>query len=287
MGCRPCRRGDFFVVNPQAASAVIPGALLGRKVHFRAAVVLGFGPHAHFLCLRRVHISVSISRVVFLRVLVEGRDAGRQTAPYVTEVDTGTDGRLHAIFLAIVLIAVLQALFGWEGLRHVAPVREGIGDVPLHVRLLHITERIALEMLVLMPQHALFKLGKVLECLCLLIPHHGSFAIEVLRATAQPSAFGQGQHARVEIVFEHHVLFLREETVVPQGHDGAHHIVRLLRLVIHLAVIQRHEVGKGVEVVGIVETAVDVRDARSHLSVEAPHLHHVYLARLVLPSRIP
>ena len=35
------------------------------------------------------------------------------------------------------------------------------------------------------------------------------------------------------------------------------------------------------------ETAVDVRNARSDLSVEAPHLHEVYFARLVFPSRVP
>ena len=225
--------------------------------------------------------------MVFLRVLIEGRDAGRQASPYMTEIDTGTDGRLHAIFLSFILIAVLQALFGWEHLRHVAPVRESIGDVPLHIRLLHITERIALEILVLMNEHTLFEGGKVLVRLGIFVPHHRSLAVEVLRATPQPSAFGQSQHARIEVVFEHHVLFRREQTVVPQGHDSTHHIVGLMRLVIHLAVIQCHHIGKGIEMVGIMETAIDVRDARCHLSVEAPHLNHVDFTRLVSPSRIP
>ena len=101
----------------------------------------------------------------------------------MTEVDAGTDGRLHAILLALVFVGILQALFRREYLGHVATVREGIGDVPLHVGLLHIAERIALEILVLVPQHALFELGKVLVRIGLLVPHHGTFAVEIL-ATA-------------------------------------------------------------------------------------------------------
>ena len=287
MGSGPCRRQDFFVVYPETASAIVPCALLRREVHFGAAVVLGFGPHAHFLVFRRVHPSVGIGGVVFLRVLVEGRDAGWQSAPYVTEVDAGTDGRLHAILLALVFVGILQALFRREYLGHVATVREGIGDVPLHVGLLYIAERVALEILVLVPQHALLELGKVLVRIGLLVPHHGTFAIEVLVTATQPSAFGQGQHAWVEVVFEHHVFFRREETVVPEGDDGSHYIVSLMWLVVHVAIVECHEVGKGIEVVGVVETAVDVRDARRNLSVEAPHLHHVDFARLVLPARIP
>ena len=205
----------------------------------------------------------------------------------MAEIDAGTDGLLHGVFPALVFVPVLQFLFGREDLRQVAPVRECVHDVPLHVRLLHIAHRIALQDVFLVPEHALFKVGERLVGFGFRVPHHGSVAIEVLRASAHPQAFGQGEHGGIEMVLQNHVVLLREQTVVPQGDDGSHHIVVLLGAVVHPAVVQGHEVGEGVEVVGIVETAVHMRNARSDLSVEAPHLHEVYFARLVLPSRIP
>ena len=287
MGSRPCRRCHLFIVDPQTASTIVPSALLWRKVHFRAAVVLSFCPQAHFLCLRRIHPSIGIRSMVFFRILVESRDAGRKTTPHMTEVDTGTDSRAHSVFLAFILIAVLQSFFRREHLGHITSVREGIGNVPLHVGLLHITERIALEILVLMNEHTFFERCKVLERFGIFVPQHGTFTVVVLRATAQPSTFSQCQHARIEIVFQHHVFFSGQQTVVPQGHNRAYHIISLFGQIINLTVIQGHQVGKGIEVIGVMELAVDVRDARSYLTAEAPHLHHIDFTRLVVPTRIP
>ena len=225
--------------------------------------------------------------MVFLRVLVGGRNAGRQSAPHMAQVDARTDGLLHAILLAFVFILVFQFLFRRKHLCQVAPVRESIHDVPFHIRLLHIAHRVPLQVVFLVPEHTLLEIGEGLVGFGILVPHHGAIAIVVLRTFPHPEAFGQGKHARVEIVFEQHVRFLGEQAVMPQGDDGAHHIGILLRTVVHTAIIQGHHIGESIEMVGIMETAVYVRNARSDLSVEAPHLHEVYFARLVFPSRVP
>ena len=75
----------------------------------------------------------------------------------------------------------------------------------------------------------------------------------------------------------HDVLPALSLGVTPGRTDGAGHVVGALLRVVDVALVDAHEVGIHVEVVGVVVAAVDVGQSAHHLARGGPHLRHVAL----------
>ena len=138
-----------------------------------------------------------------------------------------------------------------------------------------------------MPQHTVLKFGKGSLLLRLIVPKERAFSVEVAGAPASPCSLGKRKHIGIEIVFVKQLSGVVNVAVVPERYDAAGYVVITLWLIENATVEECHKVSVIVEVVGIVETAVNGRDAGLSLATIAPKLRHVYLALLIMPSRIP
>ena len=210
----------------------------------------------------------------------------------MTEIDARAgDGTAAVRFIIIgicrTVARLLRQSLGRKGFREVALVRESVGDAPADVCLLHVGERFATQGVPFVPQEAIFKFREGSELGGLVVPKERSFSVEVARAAATPRTLGEGQHRRVEIVLNQDRLLVGDETVVPNGQNSTCQVVAPPLLAIDAAVVESNKVGKRIEVVDIVKTAVDGGNSLLGTASIAPELRHGYLSRLVVPARIP
>ena len=182
---------------------------------------------------------------------------------------------------------LLRQSFRGKGFREVSLVRESVGDAPANVCLLHVGEKFVAQGVPFVPQEAIFKFREGCELGGFVVPEERSFSVEVARAAATPRTLGEGQHRRVEIILNQDRLLVGDETVVPNGQNSTCQVVAPPLLVVDAAVEEGDEVGKRIEVVDVVETAVDGGNSLLGTASIAPKLGHGYLSRLVVPARIP
>ena len=126
----------------------------------------------------------------------------------------------------------------------------------------------------LVEEKSAFPVGKFVVFLAR-VGQGGATAFDILLSAAHPSAFCRGQYVGIDVVFAHDVLFGGDVAVVPHGADGASHFGGAALLVVDVALVDAHHVGKEVEVVDVVIAAVDVGNARDGTSARGPHLRHV------------
>ena len=95
----------------------------------------------------------------------------------------------------------------------------------------------------------------------------GSAALfNVLFATTNPCALGTCNNIGIEVVLYDDILLGRCLAVVPWSRYCTRNVGITLLLLVDVALVDTNEVGKDVEVVGVVVTAVDVRQAVDYLS---------------------
>ena len=241
----------------------------------------------------RVNPACGVCRTVLLRVFVEFRN---ERSPYMTQIDSVAGDGARIVRIAIVFIRFhissrrangCKMLFGRETHLQIAVVWESIGDAPLYVSLTLVGERLSLKSVLLVPQHTVLKLGKLSLLLRFVVPKQRSLSVEIATASASPCSLSQCEHVRIEVVLVEKLSGVVNIAVVPECYDTACQVVAAHRLIVDATVEERHEVGIVVEVVGIVKTAVDGRDAGLSLAAIAPQLSHVNLALLVVPTGIP
>ena len=204
----------------------------------------------------------------------------------MAQIDAVADDLAGLVSLALILIYGIFFLLWREDLVQIASVREGIGNLPFTLGLTDVWEWNLLQPGLLLPQQAVFEFLESSQLLRLVFPQQGALAIKIAVAASTPGTLCQGEHIRIEVVFCQQLRCIVNVSVVPKGYDTASQIVASLRLVVDAAVEHRHQVGVGIEMVGIVVAAVDGRDALLCLSTIAPELRHVDFARLVVPARV-
>ena len=95
----------------------------------------------------------------------------------------------------------------------------------------------------------------------------GSTALlNVLLATANPSTLGTCNHVGIEIVLYDDIFLGRCLAVVPWSRYCSRNVGVTLLLIVDVALVYTNEVGKHVEVVGVVIAAVNVGQAVDDLS---------------------
>ena len=180
-----------------------------------------------------------------------------------------------------------KMLFGRKTHLQIAVVWESIGDAPFYVSLTLVGERLSLQRVLLVPKHTVLKLGKLSLLLWFVVPQQRSLSVEIATTATSPCTLSQCEHVGIEVVLVEKLSGVVDIAVVPECYDAASKVVAAHRLIVDAGVEERNEVGIVVEVVGIVETAVDGRNAGLRLATIAPQLSHVNLALLIFPTRIP
>ena len=204
----------------------------------------------------------------------------------MAQIDAVADDLAGPVSLALILIYGIFFLLRRKDLVQITSVREGIGNLPLALGLAYVWEGNLFQPGFLLPQQAVFKLLERSQLLRLVFPQQGALAIKIAVAASTPGTFCQGEHIRIEIIFSQQLRCIVYEAVVPEGYDAASQVVAALCLVVDATVKHRHQVGIGIEMVGIVVAAVDGRDALLCLSTIAPELRHVDFARFIVPARV-
>ncbi len=211
----------------------------------------------------------------------------------MTKVDAIARDLANLVCLALILIygivtASRALVHLWrEDLAQVATIGKGIGDKPMHTGLAYVRERLAFQPMIFLPQQAVLKLSEGGKLLRLIVPKQCALAVKIAIAATSPSTLGQGEHIWIEVVFRQHPRHIVYIAIIPKRQDAACQVVTALWLVVYPAVEQGYQVGIVVKMIGIVEAAVDGWNALLRLSTIAPQLRHVYLARLIVPPRIP
>ena len=162
----------------------------------------------------------------------------------------------------------------------VAAVGEGIRYAPAHVGLLHVWYGFVLQCMCLVEQEAALPVAELIVLLAAVGQHHAATAVRatvvavvyVAFASAHPGTFCRGNHVGPHVVLCHYVLLGGQFAVVPATGDGTCHLGIALLLIIYIALEDAHQVGKHVEVVGIVVSAVYIGLAPGKVASCAPHL---------------
>ena len=241
----------------------------------------------------RVNPACGVCRTVLLRVFVEFRN---ERSPDMAQIDSVACNGARIVRLSVVLIRFdiccgcancCKMLFGRKTHLQIAVVWESIGDAPLHANLTLVGKRLSLQRVLLVPKHTVLKLGKLSLLLRFVVPQQRSLSVEIATAATSPCTLSQCEHVRIEVVLVEQLSGVVNIAVVPECYDAACQVVAAHRLIVDAGVEERNEVGIVVEVVGIVETAVDGRNAGLRLATIAPQLSHVNLALLIFPTWIP
>ena len=91
-------------------------------------------------------------------------------------------------------------------------------------------------------------------------------------ATAYPSTFGRCDDIGIYIILGHNVGYRLKFAVVPACRDRACNGSITLLLIVDGALVDAYQVGKHVEVIGVVVAAIDIGLARSYYATGPPHL---------------
>ena len=275
VGLLPFRCGDFDVVEPNLGAAAIP--LSGNRSHFtaRAAVVVELNLRTDLLFNGRIDVSPSIGSLVVGRTGEEGRH-GRM--PNVTKPDAGSGGVVSSIGLSVQFKRrrknLVGASFGRQGERIVSVVGEGVGDAPADVGLLDVGDGFVLQRVCFVEEEATLKVSELIKFVAY-VREGRSATFDVCLAPALPGTFGGSKDVGVDVVLTDDVGFGGSFGVVPSRTDCACHVCRALLFVEDVALIDSHQVGIDVKVVGVVVAAVDVGESADNSSGGCPHLRHV------------
>ena len=94
-----------------------------------------------------------------------------------------------------------------------------------------------------------------------------------------PCTLDGSQHTGIDIILSHNACFRLHIPVVPHSSNLACYLAVSLLGIINVALEDAHEVGKYVEVVDVIITAINVGQTRNLLSCRTPHLRHVSTCR--------
>ena len=114
----------------------------------------------------------------------------------------------------------------------------------------------ALELLILVT-----RIGKhhtTMTTVCLQVGRSICHIVDVLLASAYPCTLGSSDNIGPHIVLCHDGLFVSKFAVVPATRNSTSNLGSTLFVIIDIALVNTHQIGKYVEVVGIVVTAINV-----------------------------
>ena len=211
----------------------------------------------------------------FLRIIEVGR---HYRMPDVAQIYSRAGGKASAIGHAVdhktLGKHLIGASFGREHLIGIATIGHGLGDAPVHIALTHIAYGLAAERIGFMKQETAFEVGKF-HRFVIVFAKSGTALLYVLLSATAPCSFGRRQHIGIQIVLTHYIAPRLGFGVVPDGSDGARHIVGAALLVVDIAPIDARQVGIDIEMIDVIISAIDVRQALYGFSGCGTHLRHI------------
>ena len=203
-------------------------------------------------------------------------------APGVAQIYTGSCCHTGIVCVAVVCKALvkevgrcaLTLLFGREHCCRISAVGEGVGNSPTYVGLFYIRDGLPGKRVGLVEEETAFPVGEFVKLLAV-VGQHCTAGLNVLFATANPCTLGTCYHVGIHIVLLYNVLFCGCLAVVPVGRNCSGHLGIALIHIVDVAAVDTHHVGKYIEVVGVVVTAIDVGAACNLVARAAPHLCHI------------
>ena len=263
-GVVPHGRIYTHAVYPYIRAFAVPVAVVGRFVLLATAVVLELNLCAHGLCCGAVYVcpGVGCGIAVVCAAVVGGDDV---VAPGVAQVDTGACCHTCVVGCTVVGVAfvekgcacVLACLFGGEYCRCVTTVGEGVGDAPAYVCLFYIGDGLVFQRVGFVEEETAFPVGKLVELLAAVGEHCTAF-LNVFFTATNPSTLGTCNYVGVHIVLFNNVGLGGSLAVVPVGRNCSSNLFVTLLHIVDVAAVDTHNIGKHVEVVGVVVTAVDI-----------------------------
>ena len=131
-----------------------------------------------------------------------------------------------------------------------------------------------------------FKVGKGIELLTSTRRPHRTQPIKIGISPTPPGTLSHCKHGGVQMVVTNHIPLGRRKAVVPQSQDNPCYVVSAFRGIVNTTSIERHQIGKGIEMVEVMEFAVNSRNTRLCFSAVAPEVGHINLTHFILPSGV-